>query len=120
MESSWIRQAAIVALLGVLLVLGFAVLQSFLVPLLWAGILAFVSWSPYCYFVGLFRGARTPAALLMTLLLTLAVILPMASVFLLLRPEAIDAFRSAQAYFASGLRVPDFLLRLPLLASAHT
>ncbi len=117
MESGWIRQAAIAALLAVLLLLGFAVLQSFLVPLLWAAILAYVSWSPYQYFIRLFRGARTPAALLMTLLLTLAVILPMASVFLLLRPEAVDAFRSAQAYFASGLRVPDFLLRLPLLGA---
>ena len=106
MESSWIRQAMIAALLGALLVLGFAVLQSFLVPLLWAGILAYVSWSPYQYFIRLFRGARTLAALLMTLLITLAVIVPMASVFLLLRPEAVDVFHTAQAFLASGLRVP--------------
>ena len=115
MDSGWIRQVTILALLGALLVLGFAVLQSFLVPLLWAAILAYVSWAPHQYFVGLFQGARTPAALVMTLLMTLAVIVPMASVFLLLRPEAVDAFRSAQAFLASGLRVPDFLLRLPLL-----
>jgi predicted PurR-regulated permease PerM len=115
MESGWIRQATIAALLGVLLVLGFAVLQSFLVPLLWAGILAYVSWTPYQYCIGLFRGARTPAALLMTLLITFAVIVPMASVFLLLRPEAVGAYHTAQAFLASGLRVPGFLLRLPLL-----
>lgn len=115
MESGWVRQATIAALLGTLLVLGFAVLQSFLVPLLWAAILAYVSWTPYQHCVALFRGARTPAALLMTLLITLAVIVPMASVILLVRPEAVDAFRSAQAFLASGLRVPDFLLRLPLL-----
>src|SRR5208282_3749747 len=89
--------------------------QSFLVPLLWAGILAYVSWSPYQCCIGLFRGARTPAALAMTLLITLAVIVPMAAVVLLLRPEAVDVFRSAQAFLASGLRVPDFLLRVPLL-----
>ncbi len=115
MESAWIRQATMAVLLGALLVLGFAVLQSFLVPLLWAGILAYLSWSPYQFCIGLFRGARTPAALLMTLLITLAVIVPMACVILLLRPEAVDAFRSAQAFLASGLRVPDFLLRLPLI-----
>jgi predicted PurR-regulated permease PerM len=38
-------------------------------------------------------------------------------VFLLLRPEAVDVFRSAQAFLARGLRVPDFLLRLPLLGA---
>jgi predicted PurR-regulated permease PerM len=115
MDTGWIKQVTIAVLLGALLVLGFAVLQSFLVPLLWAAILAYVAWTPHQYCIGLFRGARTPAALLMTLLITLAVIVPMASVFLLLRPEAVNAFRSAQAFLASGLRVPDFLLHLPLV-----
>ncbi len=114
-DTGWTRQAVLAALLGALLVLSYAVLQTFLVPLLWAGILAYVTWTPYEYFTRRLRGARTGAALLMTLLVTLAVIVPMASVFLLLRPEAIDALRDAQAFLARGLHVPDFLLRLPLV-----
>jgi predicted PurR-regulated permease PerM len=103
-----------VLLMGLLL-LGFQVLKPFIVPVIWAGILSFVTWPSYLRVTRWCRGRRTPAALIMTLALTAAVILPVAWLAVLLQSEIVLAFTDLQGALARGMRIPDAWLRLPLI-----
>lgn len=103
-----------VLLMGLLL-LGFQVLKPFIVPVIWAGILSFVTWPAYLRVTRWCRGRRTPAALIMTLALTAAVILPVAWLAVLVQSEIVLAFADLQVALARGVRIPDAWLRLPLV-----
>jgi predicted PurR-regulated permease PerM len=104
-------------LLAGLLLLGFQVLRPFIVPAIWAGILSFVTWPGYLRVTRWCGGRRTLAALIMTLALTAAVILPLAWLALLLQSELVLAFTDLQAALGRGARIPDAWLRLPLIGS---
>jgi predicted PurR-regulated permease PerM len=110
----WLRRLIVTALLVGIVVLSFQVLQPFIVPVVWATILAYVTWPAYQRVLRALHGRRTLAALLMTLTLTAAVILPTVWLIMLLRTEAVDAYRTfAAALAAGGAKLPDALLRLP-------
>lgn len=67
--------------IGALVLLGIGcivVLWPFLSALIWAAVLCFSTWPIYIWFEGLLRGRRTPAALLMTLLVAAIVVAPFA------------------------------------------
>src|SRR5437773_373577 len=83
--------AAAVVLAG-LVVLGFRVLEPFVVPLVWACILAFVSWPAHERLLRLCRGRSTVASLLTTTAVSLAVIAPLAWLAVVLRIELIRAY----------------------------
>jgi predicted PurR-regulated permease PerM len=110
----WLRRLIVAALVIGLVVLSFQVLQPFIVPLIWAAILAYVTWPAYTRLLALLRGRRTLTALLMTFLLTAAVILPTVWLIALLRTEAVSAYREIAAILAAGgARLPEGLLKLP-------
>lgn len=110
----WLRRLIVAALVIGLVVLSFQVLQPFIVPLIWAAILAYVTWPAYIRLLELLHGRRTLTALLMTFLLTAAVILPTVWLIALLRAEAVNAYREiAAALAAGGAKLPEGLLRLP-------
>jgi predicted PurR-regulated permease PerM len=109
------RRVMTTALLLGLVLLGFQVLRPFIVPAIWAGILSFVTWPGYLRVTRWCRGRRTLSALLMTLALTAAVILPVAWLALLLQSEIVLAFTDLQGALARGVRIPDAWLRLPLV-----
>ena len=111
----WLRRLIVAALLAGLLLLAFQVLQPFLVPVIWAVILAYVTWPVHERLVRVFGGRRGPAALLMTLLLAALIIIPIAWLVVLLQTEVFDAFRQVRALLARGLQLPDFVLNLPLV-----
>jgi predicted PurR-regulated permease PerM len=116
LESSvMIRRLITGALLAGLLLLGFQVLRPFIVPVIWAGIISFVTWPGYLTVTRWCGGRRTLAALIMTLALTAAVILPVAWLAVLLQSEIVSAFTELQAALARGVRIPDAWLRLPLV-----
>jgi predicted PurR-regulated permease PerM len=115
-----VRQLITAVLLVGLLLLGFQVLKPFIVPSIWAGILSFVTWPGYLRVTRWCRGRRTPAALIMTLALTAAVILPVAWLALLLQSELVVAFTDLQAALARGVRIPDAWLHLPLVGGRLT
>src|SRR5262249_60078088 len=46
-SAPWLRRLLSVVLLGGIVLLGFRVLEPFIVPLVWAAILAFVTWPAY-------------------------------------------------------------------------
>ena len=43
-EAKWLRRLIVAVLLAVLVLLAFQVLQPFIVPVIWAVILAYVTW----------------------------------------------------------------------------
>lgn len=81
------RRIILGLLLGGLVVLSYAVLHLFLVPVAWAVILAYATWPLYARLRLLLRGNATGSALIMTLLLTAAFVLPVLWLVVLLRGE---------------------------------
>lgn len=112
------RRLFILASLGGLLVLAFVVLQPFLVPVLWAGILVYVTWPFYLRLRARLPGQPNLSALLMTLLLALVLILPVVWVLLLMRSEAADVYQKLMAQVNQGhVELPPELRRLPWVGS---
>jgi predicted PurR-regulated permease PerM len=109
----WLRRLITVALLAGLVLLGFRVMDPFIVPLVWAGILAFVTWPAHRWVLRQCRGRRVIAALLMTLAVTVAVIAPLIWLAVVLRLEVVRAFHETQALLAGGVQLPPAVLKLP-------
>jgi predicted PurR-regulated permease PerM len=82
-----LRQVLLGILLGMLAVLCAAILRPFVASILWATIVAYASWPAYHLVLRLCRGHSTPAALLMTTLVTTALIVPLLALTLLLQNE---------------------------------
>lgn len=111
----WLRRLIVAGLLAGLLLLAFQVLQPFIVPVVWAVILAYVTWPAHERLVTLFRGQRGPAALVMTLLLATLIIAPLVWLVVLVQTEVVDAYRELTTLLARGIRLPDVVLELPLV-----
>ncbi len=111
----WLRRVIVAAALAGLGLLAFQVLQPFLVPVIWAVILAFVTWPAHEWLVRRFAGRRGPAALLMTLLITALIVLPIAWLIVLAQTELLVLYREFTTLLARGPKIPDFILALPVV-----
>ena len=100
------------ALLAGLVLLGFLVLDPFIVPIVWAAILAFVTWPGYVWLIGKCRGRATVAALAMTAVVSVAVIAPIAWLAVVVRFELVHAYHETQSLLAGGT-LPPAILKLP-------
>jgi predicted PurR-regulated permease PerM len=114
-SAPWLRRLITVALLAGLVLLGFRVMEPFIVPVVWAAILAFVTWAAYLRVLKACRGRAVLASLLMTIAVSLAVIAPIAWLALVLRIELVRLWHDAQALVAGGVQLPPALLRVPWL-----
>jgi predicted PurR-regulated permease PerM len=113
-SAPWLRRLLTVVLLGGLVLLGFDVISPFIVPLVWAAILAYVSWPAYAWLVRWRGGRTTLAALIMTLLVSAAVIVPLAWLAVVLRIELTRSYHAIQTLFAgNGLVLSPSVLKLP-------
>ena len=63
-------------LLAGLIALGIVVLRPFLIPITWAFIIAYMTWPAYERLIAVTRNRRSLAALLMTLLVMLGLVVP--------------------------------------------
>ncbi|MBD3893752.1 AI-2E family transporter [Hydrogenophaga sp.] len=111
----WLRRAVIAALLAGLLLVGFVVMQPFLVALAWAAILSFVTWPLLLRVQARLGGHRAWAAFVMTLLLTLLLSGILLWMVLLLRGELTLALTELAALLEGGVQLPEAVLRLPWL-----
>jgi len=103
-------------LLGGLLLLTYAVVRPFVVPVAWAIILAYTTWPLLAWIRRVLGGRRTLAAALMTALLTAAFALPALWLAMLLRAEMADAYAAVAALLAKGpYRLPDVIAGMPVL-----
>jgi predicted PurR-regulated permease PerM len=111
-----IRRVILGILLGGLLVLSYAVLHVFIVPVAWAIIIAFATWPAYLRLRA--RMPRYPAlsALSMTLLLSAAFVLPALWMGIMLRTEVGLAITTVTAHIRAGsMALPEFIRELPWL-----
>ena len=87
----WFRRLLVAGLILGILLLTFSVLRPFLVPLIWGAILAYVSWPLNQRFLRLVRGRAGVAALLSTVIVTLAIVVPLIWLIWMVRVEAVVA-----------------------------
>jgi predicted PurR-regulated permease PerM len=109
----WFRRLLVSGLILGIVLLTFSVLQPFIVPLIWGGILAYVSWPLNLRFLRLTGGRSGLAALLTTMLVTTAIVVPLVWLILLLRSEAVSAYAQVQTFLASKPSLPPALRNLP-------
>lgn len=114
-SATWLRRLLTIVLLGGIVLLGVRVMSPFIVPLLWAGILAFLTWPAYRWLHARCGGRTTLAALLMSTAVGLAVIVPVAWLAVATRIELTIAYHRAQDMLAAGVQLPPQLARIPWL-----
>ncbi|THF67386.1 AI-2E family transporter [Pseudothauera nasutitermitis] len=111
-----VRRLILAFLLGGLLLLSYSVLHLFIVPVAWAVIVAYATWPLYQRLRDRVVHHRTASALLMTLLLTAAFVLPALWIAVLLRGELGAAISALVAQIRQGPpTLPDFIRGLPWL-----
>ncbi|MBS0581349.1 MAG: AI-2E family transporter [Proteobacteria bacterium] len=112
-SAPWLRRLLSVALLAGLLLLGFRIVAPFIVPVVWAAILAYVSWPAYEWLTRRLGGRALLAGTLMTLAVSLAVIVPIAWMAVVLRIDLVHAYHHMRDLLASGVQLPPWILKLP-------
>ena len=99
-----------------LILLSFEILKYFIVPVLWASIIAYITWPLHqkiYYWVG---ERKNLSAILMTTLLVLVVGVPLTIGIFVLQHEGRQLyFEVQQQLYAGKIEVPDFLQTLPLI-----
>lgn len=112
------RRIILAIFLGILLLLAFRVLQPFLIPVSWAGILVYVTWPFYLRLRHALGQRATLSSLLMTLVLSLLLILPLLWVLSLLQSELGHAYQRLVQFLNAGqLSVPEELRNIPWIGS---
>lgn len=96
------RRALLIVLVGALALLCLLVLRPFLSSMLWAAILAYVTWPIYSRLPAPLRRIPTVAASLMTLLVAALAVLPLLWLLALIQHELLDAYRQFTAYLGQG------------------
>src|SRR5881392_997066 len=98
-----------------LLVIGcLVVLWPFISALLWAVVLSFASWPIYRRMLALTAGRRTLAAMFMTLLFTLILLLPFIVIGFTLADNVQDLTIAARGWVEGPPEPPTWLYKLPL------
>ncbi len=90
------------------------VLRPFLSALLWAAVLCFSTWPFYQRLLWLVRGRRTLAAILMSLVMILLVLLPFILIAVAVSDDVRDLTTAIRGWVDSGPGPPDWLGKIPL------
>jgi len=110
------RRIILALLLGALGLLSYAVLHLFLAPVVWAVILAYSTWPIFLWVRRGLGGRRAASALVMTLLLTAAIVVPLLLTIGLLRSEITHAYATVSDYLTQGHHpLPEFIAGIPWL-----
>jgi predicted PurR-regulated permease PerM len=113
-----LRRALLAILVGLLAVLCVLVLRPFLAPILWAAILAYVTWPLYRRLRTPFRKFNNTAATVMTLLVVAGAIAPLLWLLVLIQHELVDAYRNVSAYLSQGPpELPGAIRNIPWFGS---
>ncbi len=109
---------AVALFLATLLILSYMVLRDFLVPLVWAAILVYVSWPLHQRLRRRLGERVNVTALLMTLLLGTAIVIPVLGIAAMLGDELANVYHAVQNRLAAGpLTIPQSLADIPWLGA---
>ncbi len=109
-----LHRLILAVLISLLLILGYYVLEVFISPMAWAGILAYMTWPMYEHLNRRLGHRPNLSAALMTVSLTLLIALPLLFFIFMLRIEAMDVYDVvAEKISQRSLILPPFLQRLP-------
>lgn len=111
------RRLVVAVILSGILLLTYAILRPFLVPLIWAAILAYVSWPLHLRILKALRGRTVIASLITTLLVGLVLIVPLVWLTVLMRSELLVAYQQVQSFLASHPQLPASVRNLPGVGS---
>ncbi len=110
------RRALIGVLLLGLVVLAFRIVQPFIPSIVWALILCYVTWPLYMRLRTAVGGRHNVAAVIMTALLAMALVLPLAWLVLLLEGELVSLYQALAQKLSTGrIVLPEYLRTLPVL-----
>jgi predicted PurR-regulated permease PerM len=107
------------ALISALLALGIWIIWDFLPALAWAAVVAIALW-PLFELSQLHHWNRTAAALLVTFLIGLIVIVPLSVLGVEIGHEAVATMQWVRTAEREGIPAPEWLMRLPLIGSYVT
>ncbi len=111
-----IQKVLLFGLFFVLLFLSFSVLKYFIVPVLWAAIIAYMTWPIYRRVQRLSGQRANLSALLMTLAVVIVLGVPVIFAIFMLQHEGRSLYYELQKQVFSGhLSVPDFIQQLPII-----
>jgi predicted PurR-regulated permease PerM len=111
--SPWLRRTIVLVLLAGLVLLTYGVLKPFLVPVIWALILTYVTWPLFVRLRALLRNQVTLASIVMTLLLATAFVVPLVWLASLLRSELANAYDVLANFLARRPQLPDSIVNIP-------
>lgn len=110
------RQVLLFVFIGALLSLTFFVLQPFLVAVAWAAILAYVTWPAYIWVRAKVGNRRTLAAVIMTALLALLLVVPVFWLLFMTRHELLHGYAQLVIKLKSGMiQLPQELRVIPYI-----
>lgn len=114
-----LKRALLFGLLIILLFLGFHILKYFIVPVVWAAIIAYMTWPIYRWIQGLTGKSRPNlSAFIMILLIVLIIGVPLTLAIFMLQHEGRNLYFELQQQLYSGhLSVPDFVRELPVIGN---
>jgi predicted PurR-regulated permease PerM len=108
------HQVALVILAACVVGVCAFVLSPFIAPIVWAAIIAYVTWPAYSTLCRLLGNRRSLAALAMTALAGGALLIPLLWLAVTLRHEGLRALGVLRDYLSSGpLHLPETLRQLP-------
>ena len=118
MPSELFERYARIAAIAILAITCFLVLKPFVAAIVLAAVLCSATWPLYVRLRDLLRGRAWVAALLMSLLMAMAVIIPVALLAASLTDNVAGLVESGKRLIAGGLpQPPDWLQNLPLVGA---
>jgi predicted PurR-regulated permease PerM len=113
LTSPWLHRTVLGLLLLAILLLTYTVLQPFLVPLIWGGILAYVCLPLNRRIMRWCGGRAGLSAFFTTLAVILLLVVPIFWLLYVLRVEAMAAYKEVQNFLASRPTLPKALRDMP-------
>ena len=111
-----LQKVLLFGLFFILLYLSFNVLKYFIVPVVWAAIIAYMTWPLYQSIKRSVASRPNLSAIIMMIMVTLVVGIPLTFAIFLLQHEGLSLYYELQKQVFSGhLNVPDFIRNLPLV-----
>ncbi len=111
-----LQKVLLFGLFFILIFLSFNILKYFIVPVLWAAIIAYMTWPCYQYIYRLCGSRATLSATIMISLIILLIGIPLTFGIFMLQHEGRNVYYELQKQVFSGhLNVPQFIRELPFI-----